>query len=314
VTETLARFEAAGVTVLRQFAVYADFERKGDLLGLAIRGWDARGEYDLALPVDCDEFLALFTAAGLTCARGAIHAYLDTLAGRPEVLAIQTSSYNVPGRPGWFWPAGASKRFFTAGTIGTLDQGFHVATSRKSDAVFLTRLTHLHLHHKPHATVLEHAHRKLQFRVDVNDLAALRAYNGPGDHLVRHFMRTEAEYLTQFDDVLTFGYTGFSAILSALGHRSEMVTVPQPPAPPLHGTVSVRRPSRSDPAGEIVLFDAEAYLRAHLDVAAIGAPPLEHYLYHGFNEGRAVSDVRDAGREEPLAWPPLPAHPRLRTA
>jgi hypothetical protein len=34
------------------------------------------------------------------------------------------------------------------------------------------------------------------------------------------------------------------------------------------------------------LFDAEAYLAAHPDVAADGADPLRHYLEHGMSEGR----------------------------
>lgn len=38
---------------------------------------------------------------------------------------------------------------------------------------------------------------------------------------------------------------------------------------------------------EAGLFDGEAYLRRHPDVASSGMDPLDHYLKHGLNEGRA---------------------------
>jgi hypothetical protein len=39
---------------------------------------------------------------------------------------------------------------------------------------------------------------------------------------------------------------------------------------------------------EAGLFDGDAYLRRHADVAAAGADPLEHYLKHGLKEGRPL--------------------------
>ena len=35
------------------------------------------------------------------------------------------------------------------------------------------------------------------------------------------------------------------------------------------------------------LFDADAYLAANPDVARAGADPLQHYMVHGFSEGRS---------------------------
>ena len=38
--------------------------------------------------------------------------------------------------------------------------------------------------------------------------------------------------------------------------------------------------------GELWPFDAEWYLRQNIDVAEAGVDPLEHYIEHGFDEGR----------------------------
>ena len=309
VTAILSRFEAAGVTVIRDHNRLEDFLQKGDLLKRMIEWWDEAGGYDIAIPLDCDEFLALFTETGITCERRQIHDYLDRFVGRPEVLSVGTNNFNVPGQPGWFWPTRTSKRFFAAGTIGTLDRGFHAGTSRKSDAVLSTHLTHLHFHHKPLQAVLSQAQRKLSPWVDVTNRDALLAHAGDGFHLVKHFRRTEAEYFDQFNSLLTFGYSGLSMTLTALGHKTGLATgvadVPMVRGRAHHA--SIRQPATEDAGARVIVFDADAYLRANSDVAAQNAIlPLEHYLFHGFDERRSLSAGPPTASAKPLAWRDVP--------
>lgn len=303
VVATLARFAAAGVTVVSNHGQPADWVIKGDHFTSAIQAWDRNGDYDFAIPLDCDEFIALFTPTGVTCRRSDIHAYLDSLIGTEGVFAIDTTNFNVPGRAGWFWPGQGSKRFFAANTIGTLDHGYHIATSRKSAAVVATQLTHLHFHNKPYATLIEHSRRKLMHYVDVDDQAAVAAFKGPNCHLVHSFLQTEQEYMAQMDVRLTFSFTGLATLMAALGHRSPMLTLDS------SGTqiaprqdIAVRQPAVGHQPGRITVFDAQAYQTAHVDVAAAGVYPLRHYLYVGFYEGRATSDVRDVPMQQPLPW------------
>ena len=294
VHEILERFETAGVTVVRQYTTEQDWLAKGDYFTSCIKIWDLTADYDFAIPLDCDEFLALFTETGLTTNRSLIHDYLDGLIDCQDVLSIETTNYNVPGHPGWYWPSRGLKHFFTSGTIGMLDHGFHVATSTKSDAVFSTRLTHLHYQHKPYDVVIEHAKRKLRPFVDVNDPAAILAFRGPCEHLVRYFRQNEAEYLGQFETQMIFGFTGLSATLAAFGYQSDMFTVPLDAAQAVRGPhLTIRLPADQETAARTVLFDTAAYLQANIDVAAIGTNGLVHYLYNGHQERRPAFDVRN---------------------
>lgn len=263
---------------------------KGRLLHLVYQDLGPNADYAFAIPLDCDEFLGLFTETSITTNRSLIHDYLDGLIACKDVLSVETTNYNVPGHPGWLWPSRGLKHFFVSGTIGMLDHGFHVATSTKSDATFFTRLTHLHYQHKPYPVVIGHAKRKLRRFVDVNDLGAILAFHGPCEHLVRYFRPNEAKYLGQFKTQMIFGFSG----LTAFGYQSELFTVPVTAVLAARGPyLTIRLPADNTAPARTVLFDNEACLRANIDVAAIGSNGLVHYLYNEHHERRPVFDVRD---------------------
>lgn len=123
----LARAETCGATVRRDFTDPADFHAKGLHFVNEMRRWDAGPDYDFALPVDCDEFLAVVCDETISPRRADVHQEFARLVGERRALRIGTSLFNVVDRPGWFAvdtdfikgfvPAGASMRWITDSTI-----------------------------------------------------------------------------------------------------------------------------------------------------------------------------------------------------
>ena len=138
----LRQLERAGGRVIWQHKAHDDWLNKGQLVEYVVRSWDkAATEYDFVFPLDCDEFLALFTEKGLTCRRSDLHAYLDAMIGSTGAFQIPLWSYNVPGQPGWFYPLSTRKHFFAAGTLDWIDHGYHNARVRGEGGNRLTRFT-----------------------------------------------------------------------------------------------------------------------------------------------------------------------------
>lgn len=297
VLATLDRAEAAGVQVLRQFKTQGDFANKGDHVANVIRWWDHVGGYDFAFPLDCDEFVAVWKEGGPSCRRSDIHAALDNLIGETAILAIQTCIYNVAGRPGWFWPQGASKGFFAAGTLATLDHGFHHPTSQFAASPRKVPFTYIHMHYKPLATARAHALWKLAPFVNINDADAVRTHKGPGVHLARLFNMDEAEYLRHFDDYLLFAFSGFFSTMELLGFPGAIFEETE------HSLVSeemmIRLPRTAEKPCQLAgRFNPQQYLELNLDVAAAGVVPVVHYLLGGYAEGRKFNRSKRVGSDE----------------
>ncbi len=285
----LRQFEAAGVTVHRQFASLAEFEAKGRITASIIEGWDRTHDYDFALPCDIDEFLALFTADGLTCHRDRIGDTLDELIGGDQALWMETSLFNVPSQPGWFHAEIFPKGFLPSRSILSLDSGYHIPQSRLREGTRRTDFTYLHYHNKPYALVQAHTRRKLAPRVDLDDLAALRAYRGPGAHMTKDLLMSREEYVHQFDRALTLRLEPFPTLMRMLGARDGMVIgVASRGGDIASEAVTLKLPTSPGQPAELVGFDGRGYLDDHLDVAAGSGRGLSHYLYYGFQEGRRL--------------------------
>lgn len=187
----LADAEALGVRIDPSFASAEDFERKGEILSRAMN--EKRGEYDILLPLDCDEFIGLRTAdGGYSCRRDDL---LDFFASLPSG-AYHTGERlrNDPADIGrYFVWGGLRKLFFVRCKSTTLDVGFH--NCRYPIRKTATALCHFEFHHKPFEILQRHARNKLRLRVDVTDPDAVAQYVGPGMHLVPILtMRSEVEY------------------------------------------------------------------------------------------------------------------------
>ncbi|MFT8718633.1 glycosyltransferase family 2 protein [Acetobacter sp.] len=295
VLATLECYEQKGVRVIRGLDHPADPEKgrpsdfalKGEYARQVIAAWDRKAEYDFAFPVDCDEFLAVYTDGGYSAAKEDIHAALDELIGEQRVMQIRYSPGNVPGVPGCFMPMNLPKRFVARNTVGLVDLGYHAITSRAAEGVRETRLSYLHMHHKPFDMVVRHAERKLCERVDMEDRDALRRFDGPGKHLVDYFFMTEDDYLTRFAaDGVYYRFPGVLDHFYTLGVRSEFFGTIEPVKPqPARDLVElVRIVDRRINA--VLRFAVQSYLTRYPDVAASDMPPFYHYFAFGRGEGR----------------------------
>ena len=284
----LARFERVGCQILRGLDTVEDFYAKGAHFRNLLTHWDGLSPYDFALPVDADEFLALFTPDGLTCGREAIHAYLDTLIGTRQALSFELSLFNSLGKPDCFAVQDYRKSFLPARSVAEIDRGLHSARSRHAEGFRQTDLTYLHFHNKPFATLLRQARQKLERVVDVDDPDALaahvRAHGGAGSHMIRYFLMGEADYMAQHDDRVLLAFPQFRRLMEALGVTNVLFGA-----------------NGSDPAGDpdeigfvppggcaadAVPFSPRFYGDANPDVRDAGWNPIHHYVAHGYREAR----------------------------
>lgn len=288
VLATLDTYEKAGVRVFRGLGKAKDFEAKGEYARRIIEFWDATEDYDFAIPVDCDEFLSVYTEEGFTCSREAIHAYLDGLIGEKRALQIRFSPGNVPGVPGCFMPMDFPKKFVASKTVGEVDLGYHAITSRVEEGFVETRLAYLHMHHKPFDMLVEHASRKLRDRVDVTDLEALRNFSGAGMHLIEYFFMTEEEYLGRFKNGVYLRFPGALNHFRAIGVRSEFFGTMQPAAPATPTDLVELVKVEDGRITRTKTFRAGKYLELYPDVAASGMKAFYHYLAFGMGEKRRL--------------------------
>lgn len=287
VIETLKKYVRVGATVRWEFDRVEDFHAKGAHFRNIMHHWDNLGEYDFALPVDCDEFLGVLSDQGIECARSSIHARLDALIGDPRPLQISYSLFNVPGLPGAFAPMHYQKRFLGAGLVEEVDHGFHALTSRATTEVLETDFVYMHMHGKPFNVLLEQARRKLERFVDVDDRETLRNFTGPGVHLVKYFFMNEEEYRRSFEENrLVLLVPGFDNLISALGVDSPIFRIHRDYDAFPKEQVFVVSGRDADGRRIATPFLGQHYLNLNKDVAAAGWPPLRHYVMAGHKEER----------------------------
>lgn len=287
VLATLDRFEASGVTIYRGYAGQENFEGKGYHFGNIIRGWDHGGDYDFALPLDCDEFLAVLDRDGITCGRTAIHRLLDGLADEKRALGIEFSMFNAPGRTGTYHPRRYPKGFFARDTFEGLDRGFHEPVSRYGGSRD-TGLTYLHYHNKPFAAARAFAAWKLAGRIDLSRPESWEGYTGSGNHLLPLMRMSEADYLHQFDDRVLLRYDGLENLLRLLGPLDPALFPERngsAPSPEILGPATLVNEAGT---GSWQRFDEATYYELNPDVAQNGIEGLKHYLRHGFEERRRI--------------------------
>lgn len=212
--DVLERYRRLGLNVRWDKDTPNDFDLKGWIMRDLIREFQAEGRYDYYLPIDCDEFLTLAGAGGLTMHRQPIHDYLHAQLGVKTLLRINHCLNNVPGRCDLFAVQGHRKSVIPRAGLHMLDHGFHEAELETGKDGILSDLVHIHLHNKPHGYLLQSARDKLAPFVDVDDLAALRDFNGVGNHLKKYFLYSPAEYYDSMRSLTCVAFDGFAEFLA----------------------------------------------------------------------------------------------------
>ncbi|GBQ85476.1 hypothetical protein AA0535_0772 [Asaia krungthepensis NRIC 0535] len=269
----LAHARRCGATVRYDRNDPGDFHAKGLHFAEQIRAWDKDGDYDFALPVDCDEFLVVVDDEGLSTHRARIMQEFAAHRDEKRALRIGVSLFNMPSRPGWFAvDPEFVKGCLPANSVAVIDNGQHNPCSRLAPGHALTRFAYLHWHNHDFTEMRERARRKLDNSLlDPTDRAALLRYasipNLPGRHLVDLLLEDEAHYLSRYDALLRL-HVPWAATPSALPGDVE------------HGKVLLQdhRGMRD--------WSARSYEAAHHDVKNWPPGPLMHYLLHGWSEGR----------------------------
>ncbi|NIE80558.1 glycosyltransferase family 2 protein [Asaia sp. As-1742] len=270
----LAQAQRCGVTVRRDRDDAADFHGKGLHFAEQIREWDRGGDYDFALPVDCDEFLAVVSDEGISTDLDCIRREFAAHIGELRALRIATSLFNIPARPGWFAiDSGFYKGFVPARSVGVVDNGQHNPSSTLAPGYALTRFTYLHWHNHDYGEMQRRARRKLaNSLVDPCDRQALLRYaatpNLPGRHLVNVLLEDEQHFLARYEGLL-HAYIPWAKSPSSL------------PAHVKDGPILFQDRSMTKP------WLGETYKTTQPDVRDWSPGPLMHYLLHGWAEGRS---------------------------
>lgn len=269
----LAHAEKCGASVRRDRPDPADFHGKGLHFAELFREWDRQGDYDFALPVDCDEFLVVIDDEGISTSRERILQEFVCHLGEKRALRIGSSLFNVPSKPGWFaLDTGFIKGFLPSGSVAVVDNGQHNPSSRLASGFALTRFSYLHFHNHDFPEMQRRARLKLSSSLlNPDDRAALLRFaelpNMPGRHLVGVLLNDEAHYLTRYNALLQL-YLPWARSASALNTHLA------------NGPVLLRDRQMAQP------WSGSAYREHYADVEAWPPGPLMHYLLHGWCEGR----------------------------
>ncbi len=292
----LDEFAQAGVQVDYGHPSTADFEHKGWILGQRIKAFQAVGQYDLALPLDCDEFVAVNGDAGLSCERDQVQAELARILDGGTVCRTAFCLSNRPGYLELFRYLGHVKSIVIVNNFIDIDHGFHQAGLPPGQAYGDTALIHIHMNHKPFAHLLRSAENKLRPFVDVTDAAALARFTGVGVHLKRFFSMTPAAYYHDVDtyDGPVIRFRGLSRLLSLLMALEALCQAWEAGRPNdlLDGMIEIDM--------DLVAYRSSEYLRLNPDLVGVGLDAFTHFVSAGYQEGRRLDDS-DAGLEEVAA-------------
>lgn len=288
VLSTLHSIESLGAKVIYEYNTNHDFERKGDIIGQLISDLDD-GSYDFFMPLDCDEFVAVYDQNGkISCEKLDIQYELNNNINSKDALVISGQLFNCPLNNNIFHYQETRKTFFTKKSFRSLDLGYHWGKSI-SLGEHKTKITHFHFHNKPFNILIEHAKEKLKSRVDSFEPEYLKTYNGLGSHMVRYFLITEDEYLTQFENL---SYIETSSIIDALDKCHEKIPYKNDLNIDLDAKGYIDNISH-DNASSLVTFSGWTFLKCHeIKSFSIKCNDGKHYLIDTFQKV-ARQDVAD---------------------
>ncbi|GBR51599.1 glycosyltransferase [Neokomagataea thailandica NBRC 106555] len=297
-----ARYEKRGVTIIRSHDRYEDFLNKGAIFTEIIRNWDKEGGYDFALPMDCDEFLALFLDR-FSVTPSEIIAEFANLKSDLATLVTDRVLLNIPNAPGYFRPQHIPRALFHANSIETLDRGLHAPTSCYKDRCVRTPFVYLHLHNRPNYEAIKQFARQKLHTPDGQNPLDLIAHDRPltsqaSYHLLHLFQRDYTGFLAEYLDKPDIYAPDVIARMQSLGLDVKALlgqgSHPQFPITAPYNFLA-HRGSERETTHEYAAFDPIAYAHENPDVATdayYGIWPLIHFLDAGWAEGRRPNPLQ----------------------
>jgi hypothetical protein len=292
VLATLRQFAARGVNVDFSHSRPEDYGAKGEIAGTKIRDFQQSGTYDIVLPLDCDEFVAITGPDGPSLCREDIMAELARIHEAGAICRINHCYYNAPGYLDVFWHAWHQKTVIPVAEFTGIDPGFHKTAGLPEEDYRYTSVTHIHLHCKPFAQVQEAAQQKLGTRTNIGDREGLKNFNGVGHHNVKYILMSAAQYYVLFQEPRK-PFVGSGFLLRHLAALSDVGAI--------RAAWEAGRPGAGH--GNPLVLDLDAtpfrerdYIAAHPDVAGLPSP-FRHFLDMGYSEERPM-DGTAAGAAE----------------
>ena len=271
VLETLRKYERLGVTVIYDLNSPDHFFWKGSLITDIFKKLQHLDNYEILLPLDCDEFIAVQNDATVRCDKTSIIKELRQFVGSPHTIAIKAEFRNSRRYQDYFYMLPCNKTGFSRGRLTTMDHGYHTAAT-ETEQLVESRLCYIHFHNKPHLQLIEDSRQKLAaLAVDVSSHEAIMS--APHSyHLKEYFSHDEAALLGEIDKRAHVPIPGIRQLIEDLGAHISFA----------HDLAD----------GEILPiivpsdFDEAAYLERYPDVASSDMTGLQHYMLFGAQEGR----------------------------
>ncbi len=116
----LRRFAGAGVRVIWEHRADADYAARAIHVENLSRQWTEPG-VTFGLMIECDERLALFSAHGLSCARGELDAYLQGPFAAAESFTIDLGFVASVEEAGYFSPEPMARRLLVRGEASSAE-------------------------------------------------------------------------------------------------------------------------------------------------------------------------------------------------
>jgi hypothetical protein len=197
VLNVLERISAAGGNVIWEHNDHDSFCNKGLVFLDHMRTLRKKG-YEVFIPLDCDEFIAIETDGGPSIDWRLI---LEEIARSAVSQTLRTSHcyLNNPFRPGMFKRSPFRKVFGTFEEIDWLGEGFHHVRAPMEP----TKIAYIHFHRRPFEDLRDKAAAKLVAHgqdLTEENLKRFAESTANNHQAAKVLLMKEEEYEAQFDD------------------------------------------------------------------------------------------------------------------
>jgi tetratricopeptide (TPR) repeat protein len=290
---TLQELAARGVHVDVAPVGPSDTEDVDALFSRRIAEFRAAGSYDIAVPLDCDEFVAINGSNGIECERAQILNEMDRMVEGGVDCRTEYCLENLPGHLDLYRYTDHQKCILLVEQFPDIQRGFRETTLPLTGEYGPTEIIYIRLPFGPFRIFVEKVSETLEPLVDITDPAALENYEGPHAHLKGYlFMSSDEYYAYDFEyphPVVRFrGLTRFFEALLDL--------------PAIRAVWEEGRPEELP--DDVIEFDLDAtpfrpsdYLAANETLPASGMDLFTHFLQGGFESGFPLNSS-DEGLEE----------------